>query len=260
MNTTIGSIEFYDGTNWLTTNLIPTLDSVTGFLYTGTATTLTLAVTNATDQISVVFKEGSTTLATVNNVAISSGSGTVTVPSGVHGQTGGDTITISMTNQDGTPSSNTVNKTLVGAPTGGTITTSGSYRIHSFTSSGTFGVTNQTLQNVEYLVIAGGGGGGVANGGGGGGGAGGYRNSTGSENSGRNSSTESKLSLGVANYTVTIGAGGAGGPINSNGDRGVQGSSTVFGSITSIGGGSGGGGCSGCDGCARLAVYGVVGL
>ena len=49
------------------------------------------------------------------------------------------------------------------AATGGTITTSGDFKIHTFTSSGTFEVT--TLGNsagsntVEYLVVAGGGGG-----------------------------------------------------------------------------------------------------
>jgi len=64
--------------------------------------------------------------------------------------------------------------------TGGTITTVGDYKVHSFLSSGTFQVTyvgtsaGATL--IEWLVIAGGGGGG----GGyqsGGGGAGGYRRS-----------------------------------------------------------------------------------
>ena len=54
------------------------------------------------------------------------------------------------------------------APTGGTITTSGSYRIHSFTADGTFGMVNSTKGvgyryykysglPTEYLVIAGGG-------------------------------------------------------------------------------------------------------
>ncbi|MDD5463776.1 MAG: IPT/TIG domain-containing protein, partial [Candidatus Moranbacteria bacterium] len=57
--------------------------------------------------------------------------------------------------------------------TGGTITTSGAYTIHTFTSSDTFSVTNGG--EVEYLVVAGGGGGGTSSGtatGGGGGGAG----------------------------------------------------------------------------------------
>ena len=41
------------------------------------------------------------------------------------------------------------------APTGGTITTSGGYTIHTFNSSGTFTVFSP-ITNVEYLVIAGG--------------------------------------------------------------------------------------------------------
>ena len=63
--------------------------------------------------------------------------------------------------------------------TGGTITTSGNFKIHSFTGPGTFtvcSVGNPIGSNtVDYLVVAGGGGAG----GGGGGGAGGYRESSG---------------------------------------------------------------------------------
>ena len=74
--------------------------------------------------------------------------------------------------------------------TGGTITTSGAYTIHTFTGSGTFDATNAPIGfSVEYLVVAGGGGGFSP----GGGGAGGMR--TGS------------LSLAAGSYTVTVGAG-----------------------------------------------------
>ena len=46
------------------------------------------------------------------------------------------------------------------AATGGTITTDGDYKVHTFTTSGTFTVTEAgTNAEVEYLVIAGGGGG-----------------------------------------------------------------------------------------------------
>ena len=63
--------------------------------------------------------------------------------------------------------------TVYTVATGGSITTDGNYKVHSFTSSGTFEVT--TLgddDTVEYLVIAGGAAGGSETGGGGG--AGGY--------------------------------------------------------------------------------------
>ena len=70
--------------------------------------------------------------------------------------------------------------------TGGTETTitdgGVTYRVHTFTSSGTLTVTSGG--DVEYLVVAGGGGGGKgAYGGGGCGGAGGYRSSVVGESS-----------------------------------------------------------------------------
>lgn len=98
--------------------------------------------------------------------------------------------------------------------------------------------------NVSYLVIAGGGSG---NRGGGGGGAGGYRTSYGSGNiSGRNSAVETPLSTDSGTtYTVTVGAGGAAVNGTSSGTatinaEGNQGSNSIFGSITSLGGGPGG--------------------
>lgn len=55
--------------------------------------------------------------------------------------------------------------------TGGTITTDGNYKVHSFTVSGTFTVTaNPNSHTVAVLVIAGGGAGGIYAAGGGGGG------------------------------------------------------------------------------------------
>ena len=68
------------------------------------------------------------------------------------------------------------------AATGGTITTSGNFKIHTFTGDGCFSVSgagNAAGSNsVDYLVVGGGGGGGYCMGGGGG--AGGYRESPGS--------------------------------------------------------------------------------
>jgi hypothetical protein len=109
---------------------------------------------------------------------------------------------------------------------GDIIMTDGTYWSHTFLSSGTF--TPATALSCDYLVVAGGGAGsGDNNAGssGGGGGAGGYLTSIGG----------SPLSLSTTNYTVTIGAGGAG-------SRGTQsnGSNSVFSSITATGGGAGG--------------------
>ena len=105
--------------------------------------------------------------------------------------------------------------------TGGTVTTSGDYNIHTFNSSGTFSVTAITADDhvLDYLVIGGGGTGGIKTGGStapGGGGAGGYRHSWNSETSGGGTSSETGLTAAVQDYTVTIGAGGAN---SSNNER-----------------------------------------
>jgi hypothetical protein len=124
--------------------------------------------------------------------------------------------------------------------TGGTVTEVGGYRIHTFTSSGTFTVTNGGT--VEYLVVAGGGGGGLGNNnGGGGGGAGGY--------------ITSSLEVSTQSYNVTVGAGGAGRSVHADGGSG---SNSMFGSITAAGGG-GGAGTSLPLGSARAGVAGGSG-
>jgi hypothetical protein len=131
--------------------------------------------------------------------------------------------------------------------TGGTVTTSGLYTIHTFTSSGTFSVISGGT--VEYLVIAGGGGGGGSWTaqhwtGGGGGGAGGYRSSVSGELSGGGSIAESALTLGVGAHSIVVGAGGSGGSLTNNGNNGfdsyIQNPSSVD-IVRSIGGGGGAG-------------------
>ena len=114
--------------------------------------------------------------------------------------------------------------------TGGTITTSGDFKIHTFTSSGTFTVTapgtSDGSNTVDYLVVAGGGGGAGFGGcglGGGGGGAGGYRESFPNPATGGTPVTAQA-------YPITVGAGGG---------ASVSGSNSIFSSITSAGGGKG---------------------
>jgi len=105
--------------------------------------------------------------------------------------------------------------------TGGTITCSGDYKIHTFTGPGTFSVTNEGTPSgsntVDYLVIAGGGAG--AQNYGAGGGAGGYRESSGAASG---CYSISPLGSGVAAlpvtytcYAVTVGGGGTGAPVNA---------------------------------------------
>jgi len=113
--------------------------------------------------------------------------------------------------------------------TGGTITTSGDFKIHTFTSSGTFTVTSAGLSSgsttVDYLVVAGGGGAGASYGGGGG--AGGFRQSFPNPATGG-------LPVSVQAYPITVGAGGAGTTVTGN-----KGADSVFSTVTSGGGGFG---------------------
>jgi hypothetical protein len=126
---------------------------------------------------------------------------------------------------------------------GGTETTCGDYKIHTFTGPGTFCVSeNCCAMAVDYMVIAGGGGSGHYYGGGGG--AGGYRESSGACSGSyaiapRNSCVAA-LAAPVQGYPITIGGGGSAG-IRPGANQGGLGTSTVFSSITSGGGGGGGG-------------------
>jgi hypothetical protein len=107
--------------------------------------------------------------------------------------------------------------------TGGTITTYGSYKVHTFTTSGTF--TPNISGTVDYLVVAGGAAGGDSNtNSGGGGGAGGFRTAAG-------------FSVTAQAYTITVGGGGTAGT-NVRGASGVN--SSIGSAIVSIGGGGGG--------------------
>ena len=108
--------------------------------------------------------------------------------------------------------------------TGGTITTDGIYKVHTFLSSGTF--TTTVDGTVDVFLVGGGGCGGVDIGGGGG--AGGVLTST-------------SRSLSAGSHSIVVGAGapthsgGEGG--NNNYDKGTN--STGF-SLTALAGGAGG--------------------
>jgi hypothetical protein len=132
--------------------------------------------------------------------------------------------------------------------TGGTITTvCTNFKVHTFTSPGTFEVTCAGTPNgsstVSYMVVGGGGGAGAGYGGGGGGG--GFRESKASDDSytasplNATSGPTYNLAVPVASYPITIGAGGTGSSTNPAGD-GTKGANSVFSSITSAGGGAGG--------------------
>jgi hypothetical protein len=120
--------------------------------------------------------------------------------------------------------------------TGGTVTTCGDFKIHTFNADATFCVSQGGLPTgsnaVEYLVVAGGGASGGGDRGAGGGG-GGYR-------------FASCFSVTAQGYPITIGAGGA--AVSPNNTPGLtpstvspaNGNNSIFSSITSTGGGRGG--------------------
>jgi hypothetical protein len=132
------------------------------------------------------------------------------------------------------------------AATGGTITTCGNYKIHTFTGPGTFTVTNAGTPagstTVDYLVVAGGGGGGgdANSTGSGGGGAGGYREGLTPGSYIASPLATSALPVSVQGYPITVGGGGPGTSPNT-GVPGGDGTNSVFSTITSTGGGGGSG-------------------
>jgi len=141
-------------------------------------------------------------------------------------------------------SNSIVPRNFLTATGGNTVTTCGNFKIHTFTSPGTFCVSQISScaaeNTVGYMVVAGGGGGGGEYGGGGG--AGGFRE-------GRNvpidnftasplvaNAPTNAITVTATGFPITVGGGGAGGsspPVSSNGNN------SVFSTIISAGGGAG---------------------
>jgi len=126
-------------------------------------------------------------------------------------------------------------------PTGGTITTVGDYKVHSFTSTGNTNFVVSGTGKADALLVAGGGGGGGAyeSPGGAGGGGGGVR-------------ALSEIAVTAQTYVVTVGAGGDKG-IGSGSNSGVSGYQipTAGGNSSALGQSATGGG--------RGATYGSTG-
>lgn len=141
-----------------------------------------------------------------------------------------------------TPVATYINASTVGA----SVSTSGNYRIATFTGSGTFtvnslGVGSSESNTIRYLVVAGGGGGAVL----GGGGAGGMKHIT-----------DQTQVVTVQTYTITVGGGGSANSSGSSsniaplvgasgGGFGGRMATPAAGSIKGGNGGSGGGGTGG---------------
>ncbi len=126
-----------------------------------------------------------------------------------------------------------VGETFITA-TGGTITCCGNYKIHTFTGPGNFCVSSAGVpsnNSIDYLVVAGGGGGNGPTANGGGGGAGGFRLSNSTCMPAPLTSplaNPTGITATVSSFPITIGGGGA---VNNSG------SSSIFSTITSTGGG-----------------------
>ena len=229
-NTTEGAIFFANGSQWIKINSeIASLTSISGTLYSGLASDLTLAGSGfGTANLVVNFTQTDDSIDEDVTVTPSSvTAATVSVPAAVYNNvTAGRSVSIKVTNSDGV-TSNVITKTATATPSGGTITISGNNRIHTFTSSGTFTNTVNNL-SCDYLIVAGGGSGGADAGGGGG--AGGMRTGT--------------FTFSTGDHTATVGAGGASGGGGSNpsypGNYGNQGGTSTINSVSSTGGGQGG--------------------
>ena len=227
-NTTSNILFQHNGTEFVKVSAeLAALSSVTGQYFESISKDLTLAGSGFLSSNLVVTFTHSGVDRTVTVTPTSDTAATVTTPSALDSAvSAGDTVGIKVTNSD-QQTSTTVNITVIGLPTGGTITSTGGYRYHTFNSSGNFIVSSGFSATADFLLVAGGGGGGHANGSGGngGGGAGGAIDST--------------VSLSAQTYAIVIGGGGAGTASGADGRSNNGSNSTAFGS-TAIGGGGGG--------------------
>ena len=167
-----------------------------------------------------------------------------------HGTTNNVVITATSTLTSGTTSV-TFNMAVANSPvvsaTGGCVSTCGNYKIHTFTSGGTFSVG--LGGTVQYVLVGGGGNGaggsGNGNCNGGGGGAGGYLAGYGSQGHNGGSGTS------ATNYS----GGGGGGAGSAGGTGGAAGSGVVVTivtpNITVAVGGSAGQNATGAAGAAN---------
>jgi len=203
------------GPVWVTETPLSSWDSTSALSTTLTAT--------SDSTVSYALAAGSSLPSGITLAANGLLSGTLTSPPGVE-TTYNFTVTATDLEVQKSSKAFSINATVAFA-TGGTVSNIAGYRVHTFTSSGSLVISG--TGNVECLVIAGGGGGGgggysVA---GGGGGAGGFRTAAG-------------IAVTPGSYAVTVGAGGTNGiGLDSIGSNG---SSSIFSTITSAGGGYGG--------------------
>lgn len=201
---------------------------------TGAAGTSSLESTGATTPtLSVSSRNYTTIVYSITNYdasysySVSSTAGSVSRTTStitVSGLTRGTTITITVTaTRNGMSASANSTNITNDYPTGGTVTTSGSYRIHTFNSAGMFDASNALITSVEVLLV--------------GGGNGGQPSVTLPGNGGNGGKLVSNASLSISQqqYAITVGGGGNAGASGSNSSIGSIIDSSA-GSIAGIGG------------------------
>ena len=228
INTEARAIEFHTGIGWALAGQVPEISSVTGDFFVGMpGPALTITGTAFDDGgMSLLVYDGNTLIDTLTGSNVSSTSFQVTVSSTVYNSiSNGDTLSL-IARTTANIDSDTFSKAVQSTPTGGTITSTGDYRVHTFTSASTnFAVPSGFSASAEYVIVAGGGSGGNNQAGsyenGGGGGAGGM--------------ISGNTSISAQTYTIQVGAGGA---IPSGNGQTKGGNSSAFG-VTATGGGGG---------------------
>ena len=221
----------------------------------GGTKTMTLPASPAIgDAVSIVALDGATNAVTIarNSSNIEGGTNNISMTSDY----GSIQLVFTDASNGWVRVNNDVPDSFVGA-TGGTETTSGDFKIHTFNSSSNFVVANLATapanNEVSYVVVGGGGGGGRKCAGGGGG-AGGFREGKSGVDtySASPKNAPAGITVSAQTYPITVGAGGAGGAHSQDGSPGAN---SIFSTITSAGGGKGqgnpstsGGGAGGSGG------------
>jgi hypothetical protein len=213
-------VYMQDANNFVTiASKPPTISSITGNIYVGITSSLTISGSDFTNDPVTVNFTGSGISEDVTVTPTNENTISVSVPSGVYNSVShGTVLDVKIVNSEGL-SSGVSQKTAVALPSGGTITTSGGYRIHTFYSSGTF--TLPTTRSIDVFMIGGGGGGGQSLAGGGGGGS---------------AAVATNLSKSAASYSIVVGGGGAGATSDTS-QSGTGGNSSAFGQTVTGGGG-----------------------
>jgi len=234
-----------------------------GYFVNTTSGAVTMTMPSGSAGAIVAIQDYNNTFDT-NNLIVAPASGEK-----INGGTASDSLTISTEGQgltfvyvDSTVGWKTVheNEFIKGGgsfvtATGGTITTCGDFKIHTFTGPGTFCVSaiSSCAPNnvVDYVAVAGGGGGGSGfSSGGGGAGAGGFRYYANTTNNPQacgpalpinNFPSGTAITVTATGFPITVGGGGAGAPQDAPTKTvGTSGVNSTFSTVTSAGGGGGG--------------------